>query len=195
MRRRCALETVKKLPQVQPDFYQTSAYFDRRCGSWLRPPGGRWDRVGGGDGVGAGLDPDGAVAAGRCARTCGATSASGPRSSALLVTPVRSGVYHPDSFRSAGQQKIRHTLRIKATGINPESNVRQAISGFGYLIGHATGPMCCQASLGRCYSAMTVVARCVGHKFVHKYGHDLPVSKHLLCSHSWCTGEIWRAGW
>jgi hypothetical protein len=69
-----------------------------------------------------------------------------------------------------GQQKIRYTLRIKATGINPESNVRQAITDFGCLIGHATGTVCCQASLGRCYSAMTVVARCVVHKFVHKYG-------------------------
>jgi len=27
----------------------------------------------------------------------------------------------------AVQQKIHHTLRIKATGINPEPNVRQAI--------------------------------------------------------------------
>jgi hypothetical protein len=41
---------------------------------------------------------------------------------------------------------------------------------FGCLIGHATGTACCQASLGRCYSAMTVVARCTVHKFVHKYG-------------------------
>ena len=75
----------------------------------------------------AGLDSDGAVAAGRCARTGGSTSPSSPQSSALLVTPVRSDVYHPDSFSPAVKQKIHHTLRIEATGINPEPNVRQAI--------------------------------------------------------------------
>jgi len=43
------------------------------------------------------------------------------------VTPVRSGVYHPDSFSPAVQQMIDHTLRIEATGIDPESSVAQAI--------------------------------------------------------------------
>jgi hypothetical protein len=37
------------------------------------------------------------------------------------------GVHHPGSFSPAVQQKIHHTLRIKATGINPEPNARQAI--------------------------------------------------------------------
>ena len=76
---------------------------------------------------GAGLDSDGVVTAGRCARTCGSASPSGPRSSALLLTPVRTDGYHPDSFSLAVKQKIHHTLRIEAAGINPESNVRQAI--------------------------------------------------------------------
>ena len=36
-------------------------------------------------------------------------------------------VHHPGSFSPAVQQKIHHTLRIKATGINQEPNARQAI--------------------------------------------------------------------
>ena len=55
------------------------------------------------------------------------TSPVGSSSSTLLVAPVRSGVYRPDSFSPAVQQKIDHTVRIKATGIDPESNVGQAI--------------------------------------------------------------------
>ena len=55
------------------------------------------------------------------------TSPVSSSSSALLVTPVRSGVYHPDSLSPAVQQKIDHTLRIEATGIDPQSNVGQAI--------------------------------------------------------------------
>jgi hypothetical protein len=54
-------------------------------------------------------------------------SPSGPLSSAVLVIPVRSGRYHPDSFSPAVWQKIHHALRIDATGINPEPNGRQAI--------------------------------------------------------------------
>jgi len=46
-------------------------------------------------------------------------------------------------------------------------------------------------TLGRCYSVMTEVARCAVHKMVSA----LPVAEHLVCSHSWCTGEMWRAGW
>jgi hypothetical protein len=40
---------------------------------------------------------------------------------------VGGGVCHPDSFSPAVQQKIHHTLRMKATGISPEPNARQAI--------------------------------------------------------------------
>ncbi len=54
----------------------------------------------------------------------GGDGAGGRLGVALLVAPVRSGVYYPGSFRSAGQQKLHHPVRIKASGVNPESNVR-----------------------------------------------------------------------
>src|SRR5689334_22819648 len=46
----------------RPDFDQASAHLGGRCRSWLGRPGGRRGGVGGGDGVRAGLDGDGAVA-------------------------------------------------------------------------------------------------------------------------------------
>jgi hypothetical protein len=43
---------------------------------------------------------------------------------------VRSHVYHPGSVSPAVQQKVHHALRIEASGIYPEPNVRQAIEAL-----------------------------------------------------------------
>src|SRR5580658_1497551 len=82
--------------------------------------------------MGVGVDSDGTLAVERGARTCGSNSPFSSRSSALLVTRVRSGVYHPGRFSPAVEQKIHHAVRIEAAGINPESDVRQAVPEFYY---------------------------------------------------------------